>query len=615
MGGSKAKISDPLHGKDRSSLRASATKGQSLRLAKAAPKHFKQFSEPLPSLRDETLRDGNQGECPRSAYRGLRHIAETYPWFQRMTIGWIYTNPADKELARYLRSQCGALSRAQPPLDREKFYIYTLMHLGEEAHQRAVSRATPFGMMLEDLEQGAQPFGTVNILCKARLEDLQDFGEGFDSHKCVQKIINTARLLKEANPEISLELSLEHFFSAWRESDANKAHSIEAMVAALLHGVELLLLPDTDGAMLPETIRSVVHEAAEILYADRRLRKAGIEFQPHMFIAHMHDDLNLAAANALAALEAGCAHIDVTCGRMGERRGNLPLAHFAAALDLKERSAILQYSRNLEATLSIRLGDKEEGAEGAYNAVGGMHAHRLYKAFCGGFDPARADDPCYIRKAYRAFVLSYRGSYASVAPVDFNQTIHPTLSPVAGSSNVQLMLARLGVLIERSDPRIAEILILLKEREHALGCNFRGYNNANALLLIAEQFGLYVARHADLAIGEPHLPEFLYVSADSAALMQAQKLMSSAEVLRDSFAGLELIEARQGAIETGSLLATTDPLQPRPERIQQTVQIRFRDSRHETFQANGVGATRAAALTEALGVMAAFTDMRRTIDF
>lgn len=49
---------------------------------------------------------------------------------------------------------------------------------------------------------------------------------------------------------------------------------------------------------------------------------------------HGHNDLGMATANAMAAVQAGAASVDVTVNGLGERAGNTPLAETAMALRL-----------------------------------------------------------------------------------------------------------------------------------------------------------------------------------------------------------------------------------------------------------------------------------------
>jgi homocitrate synthase NifV len=60
-----------------------------------------------------------------------------------------------------------------------------------------------------------------------------------------------------------------------------------------------------------------------------------MEAQPGVDLEfHGHDDLGLATANSLAAVEGGAAAVSVTVNGLGERAGNAPLEEVAVALKL-----------------------------------------------------------------------------------------------------------------------------------------------------------------------------------------------------------------------------------------------------------------------------------------
>jgi 2-isopropylmalate synthase len=94
-------------------------------------------------------------------------------------------------------------------------------------------------------------------------------------------------------------------------------------------GASTINLPDTVGYALPQEY------AAMFRYVRERVRK-GAET---VFSAHCHDDLGLATANTLAAIEAGARQVEVTVNGLGERAGNAPLEEVVMAL--KTRSAAL----------------------------------------------------------------------------------------------------------------------------------------------------------------------------------------------------------------------------------------------------------------------------------
>jgi len=85
--------------------------------------------------------------------------------------------------------------------------------------------------------------------------------------------------------------------------------------------IDRLRLADTVGIWSPWAVRRIF----------RRLRAAAPTL-PLGF--HGHNDLGMATANTLAALEAGAASVDVTVNGLGERAGNAPLEEVAVAIEL-----------------------------------------------------------------------------------------------------------------------------------------------------------------------------------------------------------------------------------------------------------------------------------------
>jgi len=92
----------------------------------------------------------------------------------------------------------------------------------------------------------------------------------------------------------------------------------EAVESALEAGADRISLSDTVGVATPSTMASLV----------RRVRSA---FGAVPLEVHCHDDFGLAAANTLAALEAGAQAASVSVGGLGERVGIAPLEQVAAA--------------------------------------------------------------------------------------------------------------------------------------------------------------------------------------------------------------------------------------------------------------------------------------------
>jgi 2-isopropylmalate synthase len=93
-------------------------------------------------------------------------------------------------------------------------------------------------------------------------------------------------------------------------------------------GADVINLPDTTGYALPTEYRDFIREVAG--------RCPPLE---HVVLsAHCHDDLGLAVANSLAAVEAGVGQVECTVNGIGERAGNAALEEIVMALRVREAS-------------------------------------------------------------------------------------------------------------------------------------------------------------------------------------------------------------------------------------------------------------------------------------
>src|SRR6266480_4691690 len=80
---------------------------------------------------------------------------------------------------------------------------------------------------------------------------------------------------------------------------------------ALAAGATTINLPDTVGYALPVEYGALFRAVRERVPGADRL----------VFSAHCHDDLGLAVANSLAAIEAGAGQVECTVNGIGERAG------------------------------------------------------------------------------------------------------------------------------------------------------------------------------------------------------------------------------------------------------------------------------------------------------
>lgn len=90
--------------------------------------------------------------------------------------------------------------------------------------------------------------------------------------------------------------------------------------AVIKAGAATINVPDTVGWQLP-------HESAAMIGAVVQAAEGRA-----VVSAHVHDDMGLATANTLAAIEAGARQIEVTVNGIGERAGNAALEEIAVIL-------------------------------------------------------------------------------------------------------------------------------------------------------------------------------------------------------------------------------------------------------------------------------------------
>ena len=125
----------------------------------------------------------------------------------------------------------------------------------------------------------------------------------------------------------------------WSSMDATRTEpeflrrTIEIAIAA---GATTINIPDTVGYTAPR-------ESAELI---RMLIAEVPGARDVTFATHCHDDLGMATANSLAAVEAGARQIECTINGLGERAGNTALEEVVMAL--KVRPDIMPYETGVD---------------------------------------------------------------------------------------------------------------------------------------------------------------------------------------------------------------------------------------------------------------------------
>jgi 2-isopropylmalate synthase len=102
---------------------------------------------------------------------------------------------------------------------------------------------------------------------------------------------------------------------------------VQVCEVAIEAGATTLNLPDTVGYCIPQDYAA--------MFANVRARVPRIDADGIVLSAHCHDDLGLAVANTIAAVQAGVRQVECAINGIGERAGNAALEELAAILTVR----------------------------------------------------------------------------------------------------------------------------------------------------------------------------------------------------------------------------------------------------------------------------------------
>jgi 2-isopropylmalate synthase len=235
----------------------------------------------------------------------------------------------------------------------------------------------------------------------------------------LEMIGDTVNYLTSESREVFYDA--EHFFDGWK-LDAD--YSTQTLEAAIRGGATRLILCDTNGGTLPTEITSIVTEVMKSIDVP-----LGI---------HCHNDCDVAVANTLSAINAGCMQIQGTINGIGERCGNADIISVVANLALKLPDfSVLTDGHGTEsgvkhltelsrfvyetANMSYRPGQPFVGAS-AFAHKGGMHVHAIAKS---------------------------TKSYEHISPELVGNSRRVLVSELSGRSNIAAMVSRPDVKNDR----------------------------------------------------------------------------------------------------------------------------------------------------------------------
>jgi 2-isopropylmalate synthase len=264
-------------------------------------------------------------------------------------------------------------------------------------------------------------------------------------------IRDSVRAAKAKGREVLLDC--EHFFDGFK---AKPAYALACAKAAYDEGARWVVLCDTNGGTLPHEVEKIVGEVCKAIPGD------------HVGI-HAHNDTEQAVANSFAAVRAGARQIQGTLNGLGERCGNANLVSIIPTLKLKPEfsqqfdigvpddklQTLAHVSHTLDEMLN-RAPDRHAPyvGESAFATKAGIHASAIMK------EPA---------------------TYEHVAPESVGNRRKLLVSDQSGRSNVLAELERIGLAVDKDDPRVIRLLDEVKDRE-AIGYAYEAADASFELL-------------------------------------------------------------------------------------------------------------------------------------
>lgn len=148
-----------------------------------------------------------------------------------------------------------------------------------------------------------------------------------DIHLQYKLKITREQALHQAREAVSYARSLcdDVEFSPEDATRSDPAFLCEMLEAVLAAGATTLNIPDTVGYTIPGEFGALI----------RRIREQVTGIEKATISVHCHNDLGLAVANTLAALQEGARQVECTINGVGERAGNAALEEVVMALRVR----------------------------------------------------------------------------------------------------------------------------------------------------------------------------------------------------------------------------------------------------------------------------------------
>jgi 2-isopropylmalate synthase len=272
-------------------------------------------------------------------------------------------------------------------------------------------------------------------------------------------IADTVTLLAREGRRVVVDA--EHFFDGYRD---NPAYSRLAVLAAFEAGAEVVALCDTNGGMLPDGVGQIVGEIRAAVGPDVIL---GI---------HAHNDSGCAVANSLAAVAAGCTHVQGTVNGYGERTGNADLLSVVANLELKAGRQVLSTG--------------EDGQSGLREMTRIAHAISEITNIAPFARQPYVGVSAFAHKAglHASAIKVDPDLYQHIDPLAVGNDMRMLISDMAGRASIELKGRELGFDLAGQGELLTRVTNRVKDAE-ANGYTYDAADASFELLLVEELEG------------------------------------------------------------------------------------------------------------------------------
>ncbi len=282
------------------------------------------------------------------------------------------------------------------------------------------------------------------------------FGKSWDLHvkdvlrvsldENLKMISSTIAYLKSKDRQIFYDA--EHFFDGYKK---NADYALKTVFAARDAGAECIILCDTNGGTITSEFIEIVKELGAKLDCS-----LGV---------HCHNDSDMAVANSVAAVQAGCDHVQGTFNGYGERCGNADLVSVIGNLNLKLKvncippaklKELTEVSRYIAEISNVKQRENQPFVGNtAFTHKGGVHINAIMK------NPR---------------------TYEHIEPHLVGNKRRLLVSELSGKTSILLKAKELELDLTKEAPKTKKILKLLQQLEHE-GYHFEAAEGSFELLL------------------------------------------------------------------------------------------------------------------------------------